>query len=103
MSLTTQKAREIAHLARLELTDEEIELYREQLSAVLDYVAQISQLDLTDVPATTHAISQQNIFRQDVAEPPMPVEDALFNAPQQQDNQFKIQAILEEEITDDGR
>ena len=99
MFLTEKEVEEIAYLARLSLTSEEKARYRQQLSAVLDYVAQISQLELADIPPTTHAITQQNIFRNDVADSPMPVDEALFNAPHQQDNQFKIQAILEE---DDG-
>jgi aspartyl-tRNA(Asn)/glutamyl-tRNA(Gln) amidotransferase subunit C len=95
MSLTLTEVEEIAHLARLELTEAEKIAYQSQLSAVLDYIAQISELDLTNVPPTTHAVAQHNVMREDVAEPAMPIEDVLHNAPEHEDNQFKIQAILE--------
>jgi aspartyl-tRNA(Asn)/glutamyl-tRNA(Gln) amidotransferase subunit C len=95
MSLTITEVEEIAHLARLQLTEAEKVAYQSQLSAVLDYIAQISELDLSNVAPTTHAVTQHNIMREDVAEPAMPIEDVLHNAPEHEDSQFKIQAILD--------
>ena len=94
--LTLTDVEKIAHLARLQLMAAEKAQYLSQLSAVLDYVAQISELDLTDIPPTTHAVVQHNVLREDVAEPSMPLSDVLFNAPDHSDNQFKIQAVLDE-------
>ena len=96
MALTQKDVEHIAHLARLELTAVEKEMYREQLTAVLDYAALLNELDLDGIPPTTHAIPQHNILREDIAEPSLPTEDTLYNAPQQQGNQFLIQSVLED-------
>ncbi len=96
MSLTLADVEKIANLARLELTDAEKKQYQEQLSAILDYAERLDQLDLTDIPPTAHAIAQQNIMRPDVAEPSLPMQDLLFNAPQQKENQFVVQAVLDD-------
>lgn len=95
MSLTLADVEKIADLARLELTDEEKSQYRKQLSAILDHAAVLNELDLTDVVPTAHAVTRQNIMREDVMEPSLPVEDALHNAPQEAQGQFMIQAVLE--------
>jgi len=96
MALTQKDVEHIAHLARLELTPAEKEMYREQLTAVLDYAAMLNELNLDDVLPTAHAVAQHNVLREDVAEPSLPIEDVLYNAPQQQDNQFLIQSVLDE-------
>ncbi|MCA9919807.1 MAG: Asp-tRNA(Asn)/Glu-tRNA(Gln) amidotransferase subunit GatC [Anaerolineales bacterium] len=96
MSLTLADVEKIAHLARLELTEAEKKQYLEQLTAILDYAERLNELDLTDIPPTSHAIAQQNIMRPDVADPSLPMEDLLFNAPQQKENQFVVQAVLDD-------
>jgi aspartyl-tRNA(Asn)/glutamyl-tRNA(Gln) amidotransferase subunit C len=96
MSLTLADVEKIAHLARLDLTDEEKARYREQLSAVLDYAARLNELDLDGIPPTTHAVARQNVMRDDIAEASLPVDDVLFNAPQQAQDQFLIQSVLDE-------
>lgn len=96
MALTQKDVEHIAHLARLELTPAEKEMYREQLTAVLDYAAMLNELDLEGVPPTAHAIAQHNVLREDVVEPSLPIEDTLHNAPQQANNQFLIQSVLDE-------
>lgn len=96
MTLTDKDVEHIAHLARLALTPAEKEMYREQLTAVLDYAALLNELDLANIPPTTHAVPQHNILREDVVESSLPIEDTLYNAPQQQDNQFLIQSVLDE-------
>ena len=96
MSLTLADVEKIAHLARLELTEAEKKQYLEQLSAILDYAERLNELDLTDIPPTSHAIAQQNIMRPDVAEPSLPMDDLLHSAPQQKDNQFVVQAVLDD-------
>ena len=96
MSLTLADVEKIAHLARLELTEAEKKQYLVQLSAILDYAERLNELDLTDIPPTSHAIAQQNIMRPDVAEPSLPMDDLLHNAPQQKDNQFVVQAVLDD-------
>jgi aspartyl-tRNA(Asn)/glutamyl-tRNA(Gln) amidotransferase subunit C len=96
MSLTLQDVEKIAHLARLELTDAEKAQYLEQLTAILEYAEMLTELDLTGIAPTVHAIAQENVLRDDVVAPSLLIEDVLFNAPQQAQNQFLIQSVLEE-------
>jgi len=96
MSLTLADVEKIANLARMELTEAEKAQYLEQLTAVLDYAERLNELEIDDVPPTAHAISRQNVMRDDVVTPSLPTEEALFNAPQQAQNQFVVQAILDE-------
>jgi aspartyl-tRNA(Asn)/glutamyl-tRNA(Gln) amidotransferase subunit C len=95
MKLSEQDVEKIANLARLELSEAEKGLYLEQLSAILDYAAMLDALDLNGINPTTHAIAQQNVLRDDVIAPSLPLEETLYNAPKQQDNQFLIQSVLE--------
>lgn len=94
--LTREEVIKIAHLARLALTPEEIAVYQVQLSAVLDYAARLNELDLTGIEPSAHAVAQQNVMRDDVVEPGLSVEDALYNAAASADDQFLIQAVLDE-------
>ncbi|MBK8985441.1 MAG: Asp-tRNA(Asn)/Glu-tRNA(Gln) amidotransferase subunit GatC [Chloroflexi bacterium] len=96
MTLTLQDVEKIAHLARLELTDAEKGQYLEQMTAVLDYAEMLNELNLEGVPPTAHAIAQQNVLRDDLVAPSLPIDEVLFNAPQQAQNQFLIQSVLEE-------
>jgi aspartyl-tRNA(Asn)/glutamyl-tRNA(Gln) amidotransferase subunit C len=96
MSLTRDEVAKIAHLARLALTDEELDHYGRQLSAVLDYAARLNELDLSDVPPAAPAGRLINVWRDDVVMPSLPTEDALFNAAATAEGQFLIQAVLEE-------
>lgn len=96
MSLSGEDVERIAHLARLELTPEEVTAYQQQLSAVLDYAARLNTLDLTGIEPSAHAVAQTNIMRDDVIEPSLPLDEVLFNATQTADDQFLIQAVLDE-------
>src|SRR5436190_6596880 len=82
MSLTADQVRWVAHLARLELTDAELALMTRQLSAILDYVAQLQQVDTDGVEPLVHAIELHNVFRDDEPAPSLPGEAALANAPE---------------------
>lgn len=97
MALTRGEVRKVAHLARLELSEDEVQQYQEQLSRILDYVAQLDELDLANVPPTTHAVPVQNVLRADESHPSLPVELVLFNAPLTTDQQFLIQRVLEDD------
>jgi aspartyl-tRNA(Asn)/glutamyl-tRNA(Gln) amidotransferase subunit C len=96
MSLSSRDVEKIALLARLELTDDEKALYQEQLSAILDYAHRLNQLDIADVPPTASAVDLENVMREDVIEPGLSLEDALFNTIEEALDQFKIQAVLDE-------
>ncbi|MDX1687497.1 MAG: Asp-tRNA(Asn)/Glu-tRNA(Gln) amidotransferase subunit GatC [Candidatus Promineifilaceae bacterium] len=97
MALTIEDVKKVAHLARLQLTAAEVRQYQEQLSSVLDYVELLNELDLEDVPPTSHAVARRNVLREDEARPSLPVEDVLFNAPKKARDQFLIQAVLDDE------
>ena len=96
MALTQQDVAKIANLARLELTDEQMAQYQEQLSAILEYAEMLNELDLTGVEPTAHAVAQQNVMREDVERPSLPIEAVLYNAAKTAQNQFQIQAVLDE-------
>jgi aspartyl-tRNA(Asn)/glutamyl-tRNA(Gln) amidotransferase subunit C len=96
MTLSRDDVQKIASLVRLELNEDEIALYREQLSAILAYAERLDQLDLTDIPPTSSALTLKNVLREDVAEPSLLLEDVLFNAAFQAENQFKIQAVFDD-------
>jgi len=97
MSLSKQDVEKIAALARLELTGEEKDLYQDQLSSILEYAARLNQLDLDDVQSTASAVALQNVLRDDEVLASLSIEDALFNAPKQSQDQFQIQAVLDDE------
>jgi aspartyl-tRNA(Asn)/glutamyl-tRNA(Gln) amidotransferase subunit C len=96
MSLTRQEVEKIAHLARLALTDKEMEEYQRQLSAVLDYAAMLDKLDLSDIQPAAHAVARENVMRGDAVEPGLAIDDVLFNSARHAQDQFLIQSVLEE-------
>jgi aspartyl-tRNA(Asn)/glutamyl-tRNA(Gln) amidotransferase subunit C len=95
MTLTLQEVEHIAKLARLELSEEQKELYREQLSAILDYVAKLRELDTKDVPPTAGGGLPQMPLRTDEARPSLATDALLSNAPQAEEEQFKIPPVFE--------
>jgi aspartyl-tRNA(Asn)/glutamyl-tRNA(Gln) amidotransferase subunit C len=87
----------LARLARLALTDEELDHFAGQLSAVLDAVAQVGKADVDDVPPMTHAVPLTNISRPDVVTPSLPREVVLAAAPAAEDGRFRVPQILGDE------
>jgi aspartyl-tRNA(Asn)/glutamyl-tRNA(Gln) amidotransferase subunit C len=79
----------VARLARLELSDDEVTRFQEQLSAILDAVSKVSELDLSDVPPTAHPLQIANAWAEDVARPCLPLEDVFANAPDHDDDHFR--------------
>ena len=96
MSLTLQDVEHIAELARLGLTDEEKELYRTQLSSILDYAARLQSIDTANTTATASVVPLHNIWRADEVVPCLTVADVLANAPAAEDDYFRVHAVLEE-------
>jgi aspartyl-tRNA(Asn)/glutamyl-tRNA(Gln) amidotransferase subunit C len=86
----------VARLARLELTDDELDTYTGQLAAVLDHAQDVEALDLADVPPTDHPLPLGNVLRPDVVGPTLAPEDALAAAPQAEDGRFRVPTILGE-------
>jgi len=86
----------VARLARLDLTEEELERYAEQLGAVLDHFADIAGLDLADVPPTAHPLPLTNVFRPDIPVPSLDRDEVLAQAPAVEDGRFRVPRILGE-------
>ena len=95
MTLTRDQVVHIAELARLSLTEAEIDRYREQLSAILDYAARLQALDTDAIPPTATVLPLRSVMRPDEPAPSMARDDILANAPDVQDGCFRVQAVLE--------
>ena len=80
----------VAHLARLELREDEIERLEAQLNDILEAVSKVSELDLSDVPPTSHPLEVVNVWEQDESRPCLRVEDALANAPEREGDFFRV-------------
>jgi aspartyl-tRNA(Asn)/glutamyl-tRNA(Gln) amidotransferase subunit C len=96
MSLTPAEVAHIAVLAKLALTREEEDLYREQLSAILDYASVLQRIDTAAIPPTATVLPLRSVMREDLVEPSMSREDVLANAPDPFDGFFRVRAILED-------
>ena len=87
----------VSKLARLGLNDQEIEMYREQLSSILDNIRILQEADVSGISPTVHASRLTNVMRSDTPRPSYPPEVMLANAPDQEDNSLKVNAVLEGE------
>ena len=90
MAISREQLLHVAHLARLELRDDEVERLEGQLNDILDAVSKVSELDLSDVPPTSHPLDVVNVWGDDAPGPCLPVEDALANAPEREGDFFKV-------------
>ena len=95
MKLTRDDVLHIALLARLGLTEIEVEKFREQLSNILENFEILQQVDTTDIPPTAQSVALQNIIRDDEVAESLPQSQILANAPQKERDFFKIRAVLE--------
>jgi aspartyl-tRNA(Asn)/glutamyl-tRNA(Gln) amidotransferase subunit C len=95
MKLSREEVQHIALLARLGVTDAELERFREQLSNILENFEVLQQVDTTDVPPTTQSIPLQNVTKDDEVAPSLPPDDVLANAPQREGEFFRVKAVLE--------
>jgi aspartyl-tRNA(Asn)/glutamyl-tRNA(Gln) amidotransferase subunit C len=90
MAITKEDVLHVAELARLELTEEEIERLGGQLSAILEAVGKVSELDLADVPPTSHPLDLVNVWAEDEPRPSLAPEEALANAPEREGGFFRV-------------
>ncbi|MBF4560745.1 Asp-tRNA(Asn)/Glu-tRNA(Gln) amidotransferase subunit GatC [Microbacterium sp. VKM Ac-2870] len=95
--ITPELVRHLGVLARIQLDDDEVERLTGQLSVIVDNIAKVSEVATPDVPATSHPIPLENVFRPDVVGQMLTVEQVLQNAPDAADNRFRVTAILGEE------
>ena len=95
MALSRDDVRWVAHLARLELSDAELETMARQLSSILDYVNLLQQVNTDGVEPLAHPLSVQNIFRADEPAPSLPVAEVLANAPDRRGDFYGVPAVLD--------
>jgi aspartyl-tRNA(Asn)/glutamyl-tRNA(Gln) amidotransferase subunit C len=86
----------VARLARLTLTDEEVDVFTDQLAAVLAHAADVAALDTSGVPPTAHPLPLQNVFREDEVRPSLDRDEVLAEAPATEDGRFRVPRILGE-------
>jgi aspartyl-tRNA(Asn)/glutamyl-tRNA(Gln) amidotransferase subunit C len=90
-----QRIRRVAHLSRLQLSDEEVRLYAEQLDHIVQYVRQLEELDVANVEPLAHPLPVTNVLREDEAREGLGVQAALGNAPQTDRDYFRVPAVLD--------
>jgi aspartyl-tRNA(Asn)/glutamyl-tRNA(Gln) amidotransferase subunit C len=95
--LTRAEVEHVATLARLALTDDELDALTTELAAILDHAAQVSALDTKGVPPTAHPLPLVNVFRADVVRPSLPRDEVLAAAPLAEGGRFRVPRILGEE------
>jgi len=95
MSLSVDQVRWVAHLARLELAEDEINALTRDLTAIVDYVNQLQSVNTDGVEPLAHAVALTNVFRDDAPAPSLNVDQALANAPQRKDQYYAVPAVLD--------
>ncbi len=92
MAITREEVLHVAQLARLELSEGEVDRFVEQLSAILEAVGKVSELDLSDVEPTAHPLELVNVWAEDEPRPSLSPEEALANAPEREGDFFVVPA-----------
>ena len=95
MSLTPEEVKHIARLARVGLSDDEVARFQVQLSQILDYFERLREVETEKLPPTAHTLAMHNVMRDDEPQPSFDKEEVLANAPQREDDLFRVRAILE--------
>ena len=96
MKLTREEVLHIARLARLAVTDSDVEIFQEQLSNILENFEVLKSVDTKDIPPTAQSIPLENVMREDVVAPSYSPDEILANAPHREGNEFRVRAVLEE-------
>src|SRR5260370_17549387 len=89
-----ETVKHVARLARLGMTEEEVDVFASQLSVILENIAKLQEVDVSGVSPTAHASRLNNVMRQDIPQPSYPPEVLLTNPPEQQDNYLKVPTFL---------
>lgn len=96
LHISKQEVERVAKLARLEITEGEKDAFSKQLSSILTYIEELKSWDTTGIEPTATVLEQTNVLREDRAQPSLPVEQALMNAPDSDGGYFRVPRILEE-------
>ena len=95
MAIDRKTVENVAKLARLQLSGDELAAYEKQLGAILDYVAKLESLDVAGLEPLAHPAETSNVFRDDVVKPSLPRPEALKNAPDRNDDFFIVPKVVE--------
>ena len=96
MALTREEVLHVARLARVGVTDADVEKFQQQLSTIIETFDVLRQIDTTDVPPTTHTLPLENVMGDDEPTDSLLPVEVLLNAPQQQEGYLRVRAVLEE-------
>ncbi len=95
MPLTPEEVRHIARLARVGLSEDDVTRFQDQLSQILDYFQRLQEVDTENVLPTAHTLAMHNVMRDDEPKPSFDKEEILANAPQREEDLFRVRAVLE--------
>ncbi|MCY3922573.1 MAG: Asp-tRNA(Asn)/Glu-tRNA(Gln) amidotransferase subunit GatC [Chloroflexi bacterium] len=93
---TSEQVRQLASLVRIELTESEVEEFRGELASILSHIDALSEIDTEGVPPTNNGADLLNVQDADVSQPAMPRDEVLANAPQREDDYFRVHAVLDQ-------
>lgn len=93
---TSEQVRHLASLVRIELTDSEVEEFRSELASILSHIDALAEIDTTGVPPTNNGADLLNVQDADASQPAMPRDQVLANAPQREDEYFRVHAVLDQ-------
>ncbi len=96
-TITRDDVARLAHLARIDLTDAELDLLAPQLAVIVESVAEVGKVAADDIPPSSHALPMQNVMRPDELRPSLTPEQALAGAPESEQQRFRVPRILGEE------
>lgn len=96
-AISREEVAHLAHLARLDVTDDELDRFAQQLDVILQSIQTIGEVSAQDIPPTSHAVPLTNVFRADQPTPSLPREDVLSQAPDAAEDRFRVPRILGEE------
>ena len=96
MKITKEQVEYVANLAKLNLSEEEKEIFTKTLDDILSYMDKLNQLDTTDIKPTSHVLPIKNVFREDEVKPSLSLEEALANAPDRKNGFFRVPRVIEE-------
>ncbi|WP_449621743.1 Asp-tRNA(Asn)/Glu-tRNA(Gln) amidotransferase subunit GatC [Robertmurraya sp. Marseille-Q9965] len=93
--ISTEEVKHVANLARLAVSEEEVQKFTQQLDKIITFAEQLNELDTENVEPTSHVLDMKNVMREDVPAKGLPREEVLKNAPEHENGQIKVPSIIE--------
>lgn len=94
MAISKDTVKYVAHLARIRLNAEELDIFSAQLEEILKYTEKLNKVEVSHIPPTSHILPLENIYREDRVRPPLDTDSTLKNAPQKKNNQFCVPKVI---------